>query len=377
MEMSMFFFLFYSYTRKLFFRIFCGDSSFQKIKQKKRNSSMAINTDFCSSNSDTTSHCTACFYGPNCQFTTAYYSITSLEILFCSIESIPTSVILSILFLGSLCNVFSIATFCQSNTREIGSGIYRLWMSIIGQIGLMIVVSHLLFEKNQLIACYLFEYLRKAFHALYDSLTACIALERTMVIYQGITFNKIGSRRIAKLVIPILFLYHFISVLYEPFFRQIVDTSNRSWCTLKSYHYSLLNYESTRNIFHFIIPYMINLLFPILWIFTLTKQKCTLYQNVSTWINLQNVLYTYKHTIISSYILVLLNTPRFILTFSLTCIEHKWQNTAYITAYLLSLIPMMMNLFIFVLPSPKYRPVFIGLLQRLVRYRHRNEYDRA
>ncbi|CAF1175885.1 unnamed protein product [Adineta ricciae] len=295
---------------------------------------MNSNANFCSLNSNNTS-CPNCFYGPKCQFTTAYYGITSLQILFCSIESVSKSLILSVFVIGSVCNLFSIVTFCQPNTREMGSGIYRLWISIVGQIGLVIVVSHLLLANNRKIGCVLLEYLRKAVHAAYDSLTACTTLERTMVIYQGITFNKIA----------VFFMSH-LSV-------------------------------SVRNMLHFTIPYIINFVSPIIWILTLTKQKVTLYQNATVWANFKNVLHTYKHTIISCYILVLFNTPRFIFIFSLTCIKFQWQNTAYITAYFLSLVPLMGNLFIFVIPSPKYRPVFLGLLQNLMKYRYRNDYDRA
>ncbi len=338
---------------------------------------MFTSENFCFLNSTISSYCSSCSYGPVCQFTTVYYGITSLQMLMCSIESIPNSIILCILFLGSLCNLFSICTFCQPNTREMGSGIYRLWISIVGQVGLTIVISHILLEKtnNEIIGCFILEYFRKALHALYDSLTACTTLERTMVIYQGISFNKIGSRRVAKLVIPILISYHFVSILHEPFRRQLVYSFDRYWCTLKFLDHSLLNYESARNILNFILPYFINLILPIIWILTLTKQKSTLHKNITIWMNFKNVLSTYKHTLISCYILVLFNTPRFIFTFYLTCIRLQWQHTAYIIAYFLSLVPLMTNLFIFVLPSPKYRPECFSFIQRVTRYRYRNQYN--
>ncbi len=219
------------------------------------------------------------------------------------------------------------------------------------------------------------EYLRKVLHALYDSLTACTILERTMVIYQGISFNKVSSRRVAKLLIPILILYHFVSIFHEPFYRKIIYSLNRSWCILKFTNHALLNYVSATNLFHFILPYLINLILPVVWILTLTKNKSTLHKSTSIWINLKKVLSTYKHTIITNYILVLLNTPRFIFTFYLTCIKLQWQNTAYSIAYFLSLIPLMTNLLIFVLPSPKYRPEFLDFIQRVAKYKYRSQYN--
>ncbi|CAF2463681.1 unnamed protein product [Rotaria sp. Silwood2] len=331
---------------------------------------------FCSLNSTISSNCSSCFYGPFCQFSTAYYGIISLQTLLCSFEYIPISILISILFVGSVCNLLAIGTFCQSKAREMGSGIYRLWISIIGQCGLTVVVIHILMEQNnsEMIGCFILEYLRKVLHALYDSLTACTTLERTIVIFQGITFNRMRSRRLSKLIIPILILYHFVSIVYEPFSRQLIYSLNRYWCILEFSNYSIVIHQSITNICHFILPYFINLISPIIWVLALTKSKSTLNKNFSTWINLKNVLCTYKHTIISCYILVIQNTPRFIFTFYLTCIKLQWQNKAYITAYFLSLVPLMSNLFIFVLPSPKYRLEFFGLVQRIIKYRYRLQY---
>jgi hypothetical protein len=270
-------------------------------------------------------------------------------------------------------NFLAIGTFCQPKTREIGNGIYRLWISIIGQIGLIVLVSHILLEKtnHEIINCYILEYLGKVLHALYDSLTACTSLERTVVIYQGISFNKLDSRRMAKLIIPILIIYHFISILYQPFYHQIIFSFNRYWCIFQISNSLLRNYQSTINILHFILPYLINLILPIIWILTLTKSKLALHKNTSIWNNLKKVLSDYKHTIIANYILVLFNTPRFISIFYLTCIQYSWQNIAY----LLSLIPFLINLFIFVLPSPKYRPELFNFIQSIVKYRYRSQYN--
>jgi len=335
---------------------------------------------FCLLNSSTISHCPSCYYGPLCQFTTAYYGITSFQTLLCSIEYIPISIIISIFLLGSLLNLLAIGTYYQPKAREMVGVIYRLWIVIIGQIGLIIVVSHILLQRSnkEKIGCYILEYFRKALHASYDSLTACTTLERTILIYQGCSFNKMSSRRMSKFIIPILILYQFISILPEPFYRQLSYSYNRYWCILKfPTHSRILRYDSITNIFHFILPYFINLILPIVWIITLTKRKLLLNKNTSIWFNLKKVLFTQKHSLITCYLLVLLNTPRFIFTFYLTCIKQQWQNTAYITAYFLSLIPFMTNLLIFILPSPKYRPEFFGFIHRMMKYRYRSQYNLA
>lgn len=327
----------------------------------------------------TASDCSSCSYGPLCQFTTTYYGITSFQTVLCSIEHIPVSLLIGIFLLASISNLLAMGTMSRPKPVERGGGIYRLWISIIGQIGLTVIVSQIFLEKfnYETINCYLLEYLRKALHALYDSLTACIVLDRAMIIYQGIAFSKIGSCRVAKIVIPILTIYHLMSIIYEPFYRHIATSFNRDWCVLKFPHHAFSFYYKMSNLLHFILPYAINFIFPFFWIFMLTKHKSTLHTNHSNWMNLKKVLFTYRYNIITTYTLVLLNTPRLISMFSLTCIEQSSQNTVYILAYFCSFIPLLANLFIFILPSPTYRPEFVEFIQHILRYRHRIQYNLA
>lgn len=334
---------------------------------------MSEKAGICSFNTTEPTSCPSCFYGPDCQFSTVYHGFTSLQTYFCSIESFPLSVILIALFLGTLWNSCAIGTFRQERTQVMGTGIYRLWISIVGQLCLMVVALHLLLERHHsaVIGCYALEYLRKVLHGLYDSLTACTAVERTVVILHGISFNKIGSQRVAKILVPVLILYHFLSIVEEPFYRRSILSSARSWCELSFPNDFLRNYHRTTNIFHFLIPYLINLSQPVVWLVTLVKHKSTLSQTVSTWTNLKKVLFSYKYTLISCSSLVLLNTPRFLTMFTLTCIQYQWQNTVYLLAYFISLVPMIVTLFIFVLPSPTYRPELFSLIQRV--FKRRNE----
>lgn len=307
---------------------------------------------------------------------TVYHEMLSIQNFMHSFNYIPIGIILIIFLLGSLCNLLAIATFCQPNTREMGSGIYRLWISIIGQLGITIVVIHLIIEKNGSgkIGCFVLEYLREVFHALYDSLTACTMLERTMVIYQGITFNKNRSRQIAKLIIAVLIFYHFIIIIYEPFYRQLIYSIDRYFCTIKFPNQFLLKFQNIITLCHFIVPYFINLISPIIWVIALTKNKSILNKNISIWMNLKNVSLNYMYTIIACYTLVLFNTPKVIVTFCLTFVKLQWQHMAFIIVHFLSLVPLMINLFIFVLPSPKYRPEFFHLIQRIIRYKFRSQY---
>lgn len=327
-------------------------------------------------NWNSTSLCSPCFYGSICQFTTSYYSI--------SIEALPDTFIQSkrtiasilfILLISTICNVLSIAVFCQAKSRQMGNGIYRLWIAIIGQLGMIILGVRLLriFGKqgSSIVDCVGLDYLISVLPSIYYSLTACIAIERVIVAYQHLSFNLDRSRHVARIVIPSLILYHFLVVLHEPFHRRLLSdtqSSDRLWCSLDLHTWFLNTYERTTNILHLVFPLAINILSPLIMLTILTTHKTTVNENATAWSNFISVLRTYKSNLITPSLLVLLTTPRLILTFCLTCITQPWQNTAYLVAYLLSLMPLMTSLFIFVLPSSERREELYGIFQCAIRY---------
>lgn len=132
--------------------------------------------------------CSPCFQGSTCQFTTSYYSISIEAILFAHLQSKRITVIIIITSLvGTIGNILFIATFCQATAREMGSGIYRLWITIIGQLGTMALATRLFLISNQrntgIIECFGLDYLISVLPPLYYSSTACLSVERVFVAY--------------------------------------------------------------------------------------------------------------------------------------------------------------------------------------------------
>ncbi len=62
--------------------------------------------------------------------------------------------------------------------------------------------------------------------------------------------------------------------------------------------------------------------------------------------------------------IIILEIPRFILTFALACIEHRWQRYVYLTGYIISFLPLIGILFIYVIPSPKYKEQFRKIMKK-------------
>jgi len=91
-------------------------------------------------------------------------------------------------------------------------------------------------------------------------LNALVALDRAMMVYKGINFNKRLSKRIARWMFIILPLFLLVSIIHEPLYRDlVVDTEEqRVWCV---FHYSAAVeiYNTIILLFHFLGPFCANL----------------------------------------------------------------------------------------------------------------------
>jgi hypothetical protein len=67
----------------------------------------------------------------------------------------------------------------------------------------MIIINN---KKLLEIDCLLFNFIVQIFLSFCDWIHTCISFERTVCTIKGINFNKLSSIRMAKFVIPILFI---------------------------------------------------------------------------------------------------------------------------------------------------------------------------
>ena len=323
-----------------------------------------------------TAPCSSCFYGSSCQFTTSYYSISLEAALLVGLQ--PKRIFAFIVvtsLISTLGNILSMATFCQRTAREMGSGIYRLWITIVAQLGTMAFAMRLFLISNQLstrkIECLGLDYLISVLPCLYYSLTACLAVERVFIAYYNLTFSKERSRHVAKVITSLLIVYHFLIALHKPFHRRLLPDSHvahRAWCFLHFNTRFSSTFEIVTNMIHLSLPIIVNLFGTIVMLVILVNHKVALKQNASVWSDLREVIYTYRHNIISSCILVVLATPHLVMVSCLSCATRLWENTIYLVFYFVYLVPLMTSFFIFVLLSAKYRGELGRVYQRSLLY---------
>ncbi|CAF4054951.1 unnamed protein product, partial [Adineta steineri] len=174
-------------------------------------------------------NCQECFYGDKCQFTTKHSGLSLDSILgyhiqpYLSInqQSLPVKISITlvtlILIIGLISGILSNLTFKIKSVREIGCGFYlfassitsiliiiflniKLWFLILSQMNIITSRSFLWFN------CHSIEYLLRLLLATNDWLHACVTVERFLVVYLGIRFDKPNSKKYAKRMIWVIVL---------------------------------------------------------------------------------------------------------------------------------------------------------------------------
>ncbi|CAF4053204.1 unnamed protein product, partial [Adineta steineri] len=206
---------------------------------------------------------TSCFIGQKCQFYKKSIGVTLDDILRDEIRSNMTLTDQTILvkinaaltmtmFVGGLINsILSILTFQSKDLRKVGCGIYLLASSITSFLTIsMFTVKFWFVVLTQMDlsirfsivrgGCVSIEPLLKLGLYLDAWLNACVAIERAILVFKGINFNKQKSQRIARWIILILPFCIMGSIIHEPIHRELREIKTESneagtdkWCVTR------------------------------------------------------------------------------------------------------------------------------------------------
>ncbi|CAF1323160.1 unnamed protein product [Didymodactylos carnosus] len=266
---------------------------------------------------------------------------------------------------GFILNTLSIITFYQPKCGEVGCGIYLLITSIIGQLSLVVFgikfLYLLLTQMNNLstarMNCTVMEFLLKFLPTITHWINAFVSIERTSMVLSGLKFKKKSSKTAAKIIIPLIVTFSFITTIHSLFNYHIINDpriNGRTWCVITFRNKYLEMYNSIINIMHLVTPFTINLSSAFIIVHSSKIKSIAIHSNyIST---LHQQINAYKHLIISPIVLVLLTLPTLIFAFLFTCITEikSWQNYLIIIGYFISFIPQMATFLIYVLPSTTY-----------------------
>ena len=324
--------------------------------------------------------CNECSYGSRCQFSTKGKGLSLDIILGYHIKPklsftkqplvihITTTIVTLMLIGGIISNLLSIFTFQSKKSREVGCGYYLLaasYTSII--IIILFALKFYLFLASQMgmitnrsyltVNCISMEYILKVLVSTTDWLNTFVGIERTITVWRDTKFNKTKSKKLAKWIIFFIYIIILLTYIHDPIYRRMINDieENRSWCYVK-FSLPIQIFNGLILTSHFLFPFMINILSALIIIIRTARQRVRAQRQQSSREQLWKQLKELKHLLISPVILIILASPRLIISFLSGCMKTTRGNPwLYILGYLISFSPSMLLIVVFVLPSKTYK----------------------
>ena len=329
--------------------------------------------------------CRNCSYGSLCQFKSSLFDLSLDGIIGYHIQpnvrlihqptivKITLSFIIIIALVGIINGILCFIIFQSHETRKVGCG-YYLYASTITSFltSIMLILKFSILLHAQMgtitnriflnIQCYSFDYLLEVCLNMDRWLNGFVALERAFSVIKGVSFNQKKSIQIAKYTICCLTLLTILSNIYDPIHRQLADDNSnenqkRIWCIV-SYSSQLLVFNQFIHMFHFFVPFILNIIAPLIIIILATKRRRNLHTDQSLHQIFYEQIHQNRHLLISPCILIILSLPRLIISFLAGCMQTNTSPWIYLIGYLVSFLPSMLIFIIFVLPSKLYQGEF-------------------
>jgi hypothetical protein len=198
-----------------------------------------------------------------------------------------------------------------------------------------------------------------------DWFSACVAIERMIVVIKGINFNQARSKRNARWVMIVVVLCILLSLVHDPIHRQLVydEEEQRTWCVVR-YSSAMKIFDSTMHIFHFFVPFSINLISALVIVVRVARTHSTARKQNTYRQYLYNEFHQQKHLIITPIILVLLSIPRLVISLSSGCMKSIRDPWLFLMGYFISFMPSLLTFVVFVWPSESYKKEFNTIVKR-------------
>lgn len=270
---------------------------------------------------------------------------------------------------GLINSMLSFLTFYGKDSRTVGCGIYLLTLSITSLLTISMLVvkfwfvlfTHINSSIDRSIlhgGCLFIEPLLKVFLYLDNWLNACVAIERAITVFQGIKFNRARSKRLAQWIILSLPLFIMSTLLHEPLHRGLFD----NWCITR-YSRFVQDYNTSVLFFHFLTPFFANLFSTLFIVFTVARHRSITHNGRNYKEHVRTQLNKHKQLLVSSVIVVILSSPRLIISLLSGCVKTSNYPWLYLASYFISFIPSVLVFVAFVLPSNLYKRQFREFLQ--------------
>ena len=298
-----------------------------------------------------------------------------------------------IMFVTGLINsVLSFITFQRKECRQVGCGMYLLASSITSFLAIamftikfwFVVLSQIQVSTSLSVlrgGCASIEVLLKFFLYLDGWFNACVAVERAMQVFKGVNFDKKKSKYFARQIILIFPLCIISTFMHEVVHRRLFvypsetdktveDTTERYISCVTHYSPAVQKYNTVILFFHLVVPFLANLFSALLIIFGVARQRSVAQTGRRFYEHVLEQFNEHKQLIISPMILLVLSTPRLIISLLSGCVKTSEKSWIYLSAYFISFIPSMLVFLIFVVPSKMYMKAFKQSFKSVRRFIH-------
>ncbi|CAF3900597.1 unnamed protein product [Adineta steineri] len=301
-----------------------------------------------------------------------------------------------IMFVAGLVNsILSFITFQSKGAQQVGCGMYLLASSVTSLLTMsmfmikfwFVVLTHINLSTSLSVlrgGCVSIGPILKLFLYLDGWLNSCVAVERAVLIYKGVNFDKKKSKSIARRTILILPFCIFGTLIHELVYRKLFvyeigldktdtnktneNTNNRYVSCITRYSPSIQDYNTAVLFFHLVSPFIVNLFSALFIIFGGARQRSMARTNQSFREHIQEQFSEHKQLIISPIVLLMLSIPRLIISLLPGCVKTSENLWLYLGAHFISFTPSMLIFLIFVFPSKLYMKAF---KQSFIRIRRR------
>ncbi|CAF1063083.1 unnamed protein product [Adineta steineri] len=338
--------------------------------------------------------CPRCFYGTLCQFSAHGFGLSLDDILGYQIQphitithqpfAIQFSIILTMIItiIGLINSILSFMTFNNKEICQIGCGIYLLTVSIITLFTMILfalkfwilLIAQMMYITSDSflkIQCISIDFLLRIGINMDRWLSACVAIERVISVIKGTRFDKNKSKKMAKLIILIVFIFNISTNIHDPIHRHLIkdndnDNEKRIWCII-TYSSTLRTYNKIMNLCHFFIPFIINLISGPLIILVTARQRKIIRIQESYRKILKKQVQEHKHLLISSTSLIILAILHLIIAFVSDCMSSINSPWLFLIGYFISFIPSILTFPVFIMPSTSYKQHFSKAYERYKR----------
>lgn len=145
---------------------------------------------------------------------------------------------------------------------------------------------------------------------------------------------------------------------------HIDDEEEQRTCCIVRYNSYLRIFHSFVTIFHFIIPFLFNIISPMGIIFVASQRRAVAKKQQNYRQHLKEQFHHHYHLFISSIVLIILALPRLIISFLSGCMKSAREPTLFLVGYFIPFVPSLLTFIIFVMPSKTYKEAFMKTIKR-------------